>query len=127
MKSGTSGTGGGRSEYNPKVQPRIEPRLQRNDTRKRNITISSISWWVSIGHKRNWNHNITTIRQPECIEVDGIGGGKRVYTLNEPERNDIATVRSPERRKASGIGGERQKEGTHQAYPKAQYHHGSAA
>ena len=49
------------------------------------------------------------------------------YTLNEPIIYDIATVRSPEREKASGIGGDRQKEDTHQAHPKAQYHHDSAA
>ena len=60
------------------------------------------------------------------MESDGIGGGKG-YTLNEPKRYDIATVRSPERKKASGTGGDRPKENTHQANPKAQYHHGSAA
>ena len=47
------------------------------------------------------------------MEADGIGGGRRGYTLNEPKRYDIATVRSPERKKASGIGGDRQKEDTH--------------
>ena len=61
------------------------------------------------------------------MEADGISGGKRGYTMNEPKRYDIATVRSPERKKASGIGGDRQKEGAHQANPKAHYHHGSAA
>ena len=62
------------------------------------------------------------------MEADGIGGGRRGgYTLNEPERYDIATVRSPDRKKASEIGGDRQTEGTHQANPNAQYHHGSAA
>ena len=61
------------------------------------------------------------------MEADGIGGGKRGYTLNEPKRYDIATVRSPERKKARGIGGDRQKKGTHQANPKAQNHHDSAA
>ena len=45
------------------------------------------------------------------MEADGIGGGRRGYTLNEPKRYDIVTVRSPERKKASGIGGDRQKEG----------------
>ena len=61
------------------------------------------------------------------MEADGIGGGRRRVTLNEPKIYDIATVRSPERKKASEIGGDRQKEYTHQTHPKAQYHHGSAA
>ena len=62
------------------------------------------------------------------MEADGIGGGRRGgYTLNEPKRYDIATVRSPERKEASGIGDDREKESTHQAHPKEQYHHGSAA
>ena len=65
LKTGASGTGVGRSEYNPKIQLRIEPRIQHNDARKRNITISPIPWWVSIGHKGNYNHRTTTIRQPE--------------------------------------------------------------
>ena len=61
------------------------------------------------------------------MEADGIGGGRRGYTLNEPKRYDIATVRSPERKKASGIGGDREKADTHQTHPKEQYYHDSAA
>ena len=79
----------------------------------RNITISLIPWWVSIEHKRNENHNITTIRQPEWRRTES-AVVEGVYTLNEPKRYDIATVRSPERKKARGIGGDRQKEDTHQ-------------
>ena len=36
----------------PRIQHKMEPRVYHNDTRKRNVTISPISW-VSMGHKRN--------------------------------------------------------------------------
>ena len=61
------------------------------------------------------------------MEADGIGGGRRGYTLNKPKRYDIVTVRSLKRKKASGIGGGREKEDTYQTHPKVQYHHDSAA
>ena len=48
-------------------------------------------------------------------------------TLNESKIYEIATVRSPERKEASRIDDDREKENTHQAHPKEQYHHGSAA
>ena len=58
------------------------------------------------------------IRQAERMKADGIGGGRRGYTLNETKRYDIATVWSPERKEASGIGGDRQEEDTHKHTPR---------
>ena len=89
----------------PKITVRIEPRIQHNDARRRNITISRISWWASTEHTRNWNHNITTIRPPERTEADRIGGGRRGDTRGTNPKDTISP-RLGRLNEASGIGGD---------------------
>ena len=66
---------------------------------------------IFVGGLRQRTHEtriFTTIRQPERMEADGIGG----HTLNILKRYDISTVPSPERKKVSAVGGDK-REGRH--------------
>ena len=62
-------------DHNPGYSSKVEPGVEHNDARRDSIT--NIRWWASKQNTNAKNSNVTTIRQPERIETDGPGRGRR--------------------------------------------------